>query len=209
MKSSVWYCVTALMLLAGCSGGDAPASRSPAANREPAIPDSIRQELERLGAEDQEVREGFQAERMQDTVFVKTMMRGDSARTIRLQAIIEQYGWPDSLRVGRAAAEGAFLILQHSPVHEFQKRMVPVIEKRALEGRLRRSEAALLIDRVLMHEGLPQRYGTQFTLKQGRMVLHPVEEEAGLEQRRKSMQLPTMEEYMKVMEEVYKVPVVR
>jgi len=62
---------------------------------------------------------------------------------------------------------------------------------------------------VLLHEGLPQRYGTQFMLEDGRLVLHPVEEEAGLDDRRRSMDLPTMEEYMRVVEEVYGAPVAR
>lgn len=62
---------------------------------------------------------------------------------------------------------------------------------------------------MLLHEGLPQRYGTQFTLEDGRLVLHPVEEEAGLDDRRRSMDLPTMEGYMRVVEEVYGAPVAR
>jgi uncharacterized protein DUF6624 len=137
------------------------------------------------------------------------VVRGDSARTARLPVIVEQYGCPESLRVGRDAAQGAFLILQHSPNHQLQKEMVPIIEKLVLAGHMPRSEAAMLIDRVLVHDGLPQRYGTQFTLTQGRWLLHPVEDQAGLEQRRKSMQLPTMEENVRMMEEFYKTPVVR
>jgi hypothetical protein len=74
---------------------------------------------------------------------------------------------------------------------------------------MRRDQVALLVDRVLLHEGLPQRYGTQFTLVDGRLVLHPVEEEAGLDDRRRSMDLPTMEGYMRVVEEVYGAPVAR
>jgi uncharacterized protein DUF6624 len=207
--SSAQWCLVAFGFLAGCSRSDIRESSSSASTRDRVIPDSIGQELARLGTEDQEIRQGLTAQRMQDTAFVKTMVRGDSARTARLQVIVEQYGWPDPLRVGREAAQGAFLILQHSPNHEFQKQMVPEVEKLALAGHMPRSEAAMLIDRVLMHEGRPQRYGTQFTLTQGRWVLHPVEEEAGLEQRRKSMQLPTMEEYVRMMEEFYKTPVVR
>ncbi len=60
-----------------------------------------------------------------------------------------------------------------------------------------------------MHDGLPQRYGTQFEIVDGRLVLDSVENEAGLEARRSSMGLPSMEEYIRLMEEVYKMPVVR
>ncbi len=70
-------------------------------------------------------------------------------------------------------------------------------------------QAALLIDRVLVGDGFPQRFGTQFTMVDGRLVLDSVENEGSLEERRKSMGLPTMEEYMRLMEDLYHVPVVR
>lgn len=146
---------------------------------------------------------------MQDTVFARSMLRGDSARTARLQAIVEEYGWPDSARAGPEAAQAAFLVLQHSPLHAFQKAMLPVLEGLVEQGAVPRADAAMLIDRVLMHEGQAQRYGTQFTMKEGRWVLHPVEDPAGLEERRKAVGLPTMEEYMRMMEEFTKTPVVR
>jgi hypothetical protein len=207
MRGNVWRCVFALGLLGGCSEDGAPGSGSSAIDA--AIPDLIRQELVQLGSEDQEARQGLSPERMQDTAFALRMLRGDSARTARLQAIVTEHGWPDSVRAGREAAEAAFLILQHSPAHEFQRQMVPIIEALALEGIMPRGEAAMLIDRVLMHEGLRQRFGTQFTLVEGRWILHPVEDELRLNDLRESMHLPSMEEYMRVMEEVYGAPVVR
>ena len=202
-------CLGAVSLLAGCSEAGNEENGSSEATREEVIPDSVRQELVRLGAEDQEVRQGLSPERMQDTAFARAMLRGDSARTTRLEAIVQEYGWPDSTRVGPEAANAAFLILQHSPVHAFQKRMLPLIEERAQKGIVPPQQAALLIDRVLMHEDLPQRYGTQFKMVEGRWVLHPVEDEDGLEERRRSMGLPSMEEYIRMMEEAYNAPVVR
>jgi hypothetical protein len=169
----------------------------------------VRLELVRLGVADQEPRQELTAERMQDTAFALSMLRGDSARTARLQEIVQAYGWPDSVRVGGEAAQAAFLILQHSPVHEFQQEMLPVVEDLAMKGSMPRGEVAMLIDRVLMHGDLPQRYGTQFSLVDGRWVLHPVEDEVGLDERRKAVGLPTMEEYMRLMEEFTKTPVVR
>jgi hypothetical protein len=199
-------CVVGVATAAACSDRGAR-DDGVALAAEKAVPDSVQQELERLGVEDQAIRQGLSPERMQDTAFAKRMLREDSARTRTLRSIVDVYGWPDSVRFGREAAQAAFLILQHSPVDSFQKEMLPTIEDMAEADRLPRSEAALLIDRVLMHEGLPQRYGTQFKLENGRLVLHPVEDEAGLEARRKTMGLPTMAEYMRVMEEVYKTPV--
>lgn len=196
-------------LLVSCSRSDAPESGTSATSRTTVIPDSVREELVRLGAEDQEIRQDLSPERMQDTVFDKVMLRGDSARTARLQAIIAEYGWPNSARVGQEAAGAAFLILQHSPVDEFQEQMLPVIEELAATGEVPRSQAAMLVDRVLVRQDLPQRYGTQFKMVEGQLVLHPVEDEAQLEERRRTMGLPTIDEYMALMEEITKAPVVR
>lgn len=169
----------------------------------------MREQLVLLGTDDQEIRQDLSPERMQDTVFLKAMLRGDSVRTVRLRAIIEEYGWPDSARVGKEAAGAAFLILQHSPVDEFQEQMFPVLEELAARGEVPSSDAAMLVDRVLMRQDLPQRYGTQFKMIEGRMVLHPVEDEDQLEERRREMGLPSMEEYMALLEEHLNTPVVR
>jgi hypothetical protein len=201
--------ITTSLLVAACEGSDRPAEQRAEATRTPVVPDSIRRELIALGEQDGDPRRELTAEKMQDTAVLRRLASGDSARTARLREIVAVYGWPDSARVGAEAAGAAFLILQHSPVHGFQKEMLPVVEELARRGALPRQHAALLIDRVLVHDSLPQRYGTQFSLRNGRLVMDPVEDEAGLEQRRAGMGLPTMDEYIKVMEEAYRAPAVR
>jgi len=199
----------------GCSGGgDRPGGSgapggSPEAARERALPDSLRQELARMGREDQDIRRDLSPDRLRDTAFARELIRGDSARTVRLRMILDRYGWPDSARAGGEAAEAAFLVLQHSPSHQLQKAWLPDIERLARQGKVPAGQAALLVDRVLVADSLPQRYGTQFTMADGRLVLDPVEDEATLEERRRAMGLPTMEEYMRLMEDMYHVPVVR
>jgi hypothetical protein len=198
------------MQVIACSESSTPDADPSTTNvEERSVPDSISKELVRLGGEDQSLRQDLTPEKMQDTLLLQEMLRGDSARTARLQYIIEEYGWPDSSRVGNDAASAAFLILQHSPNHEFQKRMMPVLERLAERGEVPRNDAALLIDRVLMHDSLPQLYGTQFQMVDGRLVLYEVQDEVLLEERRKSMGLPPLEEYMRLMEDLYNTPVVR
>jgi hypothetical protein len=207
---TVLVCLTASVQLLACSESSTPDSETSATNvEELSVPDSIRQELVRLGGEDQSLRQGLTPEKMQDTLLLAEMLRGDSARTARLQYIIEEYGWPDSSRVGSDGARAAFVILQHSPNHEFQKKMMPVLERLAERGDVPRDDAAMLIDRVLMHDSLPQRYGTQFQMVDGRLVLYEVQDEVLLEERRKSMGLPPLEEYMRLMQDLYRTPVVR
>lgn len=46
--------------------------------------------------------------------------------------------------------------------------------------------------------GKPQRWGSQVTCKQGEPVLDPVEDPAGLDQRRKDLSMIPIERYMKM-----------
>lgn len=201
-RSFAWFAGIAVLHL-GCGSSDA----GEAGGAGTFVPDSVREELVQLGEQDQAVREEFTPEKMQDTVFLMTMMRGDSIRTRRLRQIVNTYGWPTRAAVGPEAANAAFLILQHSPEHDFRSSMVPLLEDFAREGTMPPSDVAMLVDRVLVQEGKHQRYGTQFSIEDGELVMDPVEDEGGLDERRRQMQLPPMEEYRRLLEEQYRASV--
>lgn len=201
VRSTAFVLIIGALLLAGCDRGGAPESEPDRASAP--IPDTIRSELIRMGADDQAARQGLTPERAQDTAFLRTMLRDDSARSQRLRAIVDRYGWPEPTAAGEEAAGAAFLVLQHSPDHEFQRDMLPTLEALAHAGAMPRPSVAMLTDRVLIHDGEPQRYGTQFDMEDGRLVLHPVEDEAGLDERRREMMLPPLAEYIRLMEAMY------
>jgi hypothetical protein len=171
------------------------------------FPEPVAAELIALGDDDQRVRQGMSAEAMQDPHFLQEMIRGDSARSLRLRAIVAEHGWPDAARAGDAAANAAFLILQHSPFDDFQQEMLPTLETLARDGELPAASVAMLTDRVLVQQGRPQRYGTQFEFVEGELRMNPVEDEAGLEERRRAMGLPPMSEYLRMLREFYDAPV--
>lgn len=203
MSRSVASLAVIAFLLSGCGSSEAGEEGRTTAS----VPDSVREELVRLGAQDQEAREGLTPERMQDSAFLMTMLQGDSVRSRRLVQIVGRYGWPTGSSAGPEAANAAFLILQHSPEHEFQKSMLPLLEDLAQEGAMPPSQVAMLVDRVLVHEGKHQRYGTQFSVEDGELVMNPVEDEEGLDERRRQMQLPPIEEYKRLLEEHYQASV--
>lgn len=161
-----------------------------------------------MGRLDQAVRAGMSPASLQDSAFMFRMMRTDSLHTARLEQIVAAYGWPSAARVGAEAARAAFLMLQHSPSHELQKRLLPEVEAAAKHKEVPPQEVALLSDRVRKHEGVPQRYGTQFDMIGGKLVMYAVEDEAHLDERRAALGLPPMAEYVKALAEAYRAPVV-
>ncbi len=198
-----------LLSLVQFSGGcvsrvAAPASSAPSrliAQWTPELADTLKQ----LGREDQEGRDELSAE---DTASLFRTMRADSVRSLWLRRLAQENGWPTRATVGDSAAEAAWLILQHSPFHDWQEQMLPVLEQLAGRGELDRREVALLTDRVLAHRGMPQRYGTQFDMVDGRLVAHPIGELAQLDARRAAVGLPPMAEYVRQLGEAFNAPVV-
>jgi hypothetical protein len=63
------------------------------------------------------------------------------------------------------------------------------------DGEVSAVDVAYLVDRVRVNEGRPQLYGTQFWTVEGAVVPRPIEDEAGLEARRATLGLKTMEAY--------------
>jgi len=124
---------------------------------------------------------------------------GWKERVTRVEAIIDQYGWPKISMVGDDAAEAAFLIIQHS---DKIKHYLPYIIKAANEGEANKTYAAMMIDRYLCTRTWGpfflkpvQIYGTQFyregkfDKKEGRMVLskmnyYPIADPLNLDARR-------------------------
>jgi len=162
-----------------------------------------------LAQEDQADRESLEgADIAKDTAKLFRAMRGDSARTRWLRNAVKERGWPKRSVVGDSAAKAAWLMLQHTEFQDWADEMLPVLERLADSGEVKRSELALFTDRVLMHRGQPQRYGSQFNFVDGRMVAYRIEDLAQLDARRAEVGLPPMAEYVRVLSEAYKLPVV-
>ena len=114
-----------------------------------------------------------------------------------LKQLLESQGWPSRELYGEKA-QTAFLIAQHADKDlEFQKQVLVLLRKAVKKGNAPASEQAYLEDRVLVNQGQPQIYGTQVVKKEGKVVLKPVRDRATLDERRKSVGLGPIEEYLR------------
>ncbi|ALA80760.1 hypothetical protein I5U59_12605 [Stenotrophomonas maltophilia] len=126
-----------------------------------------------------------------------------------LKTVIAEKGWPTRSKVGRDGAKAAWLLVQHADQDpDFQAQVLPLIEHAAQAGEADRADVALLTDRVLVAQGKPQRYGSQFVQgDDGAMQLRPTEDMPGLDARRSAMGLPSLAEYKAILAESYGKPV--
>src|SRR5262245_24565924 len=113
----------------------------------------------------------------------------------RLARIIEGHGWPGRSLVGEDGARAAWLVLQHAIGHpDLQRWGLVLLREAVARGEAPAAEAAVLEDRIAFFEGRPQRYGTQLDWDgQGRLSPHPIEDVAGVDERRRAGGLPTLE----------------
>ena len=65
---------------------------------------------------------------------------------------------------------------------------------------------ALLFDRVLVSDGKPQIYGTQAKLENNKLTFYPIKDATKADKRRKKIGLPPLAEYLKELEEIYRLP---
>lgn len=137
---------------------------------------------ERMGERDQHARSGVTAE---------DWLSLDAQNEAELADLLEARGWPEPCALSRAAAVGLFYVVQHHSDAVLRRQALPHLEAMAEAGRLRRSDLALLVDRVLTGQDLPQRFGTQYRCDRttGRYVRMETEHPSQLDARRRSMTL--------------------
>jgi len=112
----------------------------------------------------------------------------------RLATIIDSHGWPKSSVVGSMAASAAWAVVQHADL-EYQNKYLPLIRSAAADGEARKSNLALLEDRIELREGRPQVYGTQVDTRNG-VDLFPVQDVANLDKRRAEVGLEPICTYL-------------
>ena len=142
---------------------------------------------------------------MNDEAVGRAMIALDEKHTARLRAIFKEHGFPGFCLAGRDGAQAAHVMLLHGPSHELRKETLPLVEAAVKKGELPAQAAATLTDKVLVGEGKPQIYGTHFSFVDGKLVMHPVADPEGLDDRRARVGLQPLKEYMEGLEKMYRV----
>jgi len=120
----------------------------------------------------------------------------DSLNQIRIEEIINEYGYPGKSLVGPSAASTAFMVIQHSN-QEMQEKYLPLLKEQADKGEVRWSSIALMIDRVLLGKGEKQIYGSQVHTDQktGEQYFGEIENPHKIDSIRNTVGLGTIQGY--------------
>jgi hypothetical protein len=132
----------------------------------------------------------------------------DKMNTLTMEKIIAMYGWPTIGMVGKKASHNAWLLVQHAD-HDtpFQEKCLRHIQKEFSSDpeSIQPKEIAYLTDRIAIHHGKEQIFGTQFRIKpDGKLELLPLKNRAKVNVLRKKYGLKTLQSYLKWVREKYK-----
>jgi hypothetical protein len=126
------------------------------------VDEALRQELLSLRAEDGRVREELVATNLLGGPYHPRMEAVHIKNAARLRQLIAEYGWPSEDLAGTDGAEAAWLIAQHAVGEpDFMNQALALTRAAAAKGKIPGWHAAYLEDRIALHEGRPQRFGTQ------------------------------------------------
>jgi len=161
--------------------------------------EQLRAELLRRVEKDQAARKALDPDAMGEA---------DGENLPWLKAVVAEHSWPGASLVGADGAHAAWLLAQHAdadPVFQRQclDRMTAAVEagEAGEAGEATVRELAYLTDRVLLHEGKQQVYGTQMTRRDKRYVPCDLRDPDRVDERRAAVGLEPIAEYQRRFDE--------
>lgn len=137
---------------------------------------------------------------------VKNINLTDSLNFIQIKRIFKLYGYLGYRLVGKESSHNFWILVQHADIDpSFQDSVLKKMKIEADSANASLAEYAYLTDRVKVNTGQLQIYGTQMMLNatKSSYVIKPTIEPESLNERRKSVGLKPIEDYIKLMNERY------
>jgi hypothetical protein len=112
------------------------------------------------------------------------------------EGILDTDGWPRVSEVGMEAATAAWMLATHAIGQpDFQRRCLAALEEAVEDDEAPAAHAAMLLDRICFNERRPQLYGTLLDWDENdELSPWPIEDAGGVEERRREIGLPPLDE---------------
>jgi hypothetical protein len=169
---------------------------------------ALRQDLLLMARQDQEARAFLMSGKSSwpldpDSPQVRWMTQVDSRNLKRLKHIVNQEGFPTAAMVGLDGVGAAWLMTIHARDPDFQQRVLTLTIRHVQRGEVHGDQVAMLTDDLLAGRGKPQRYGTNFEMRDGEWKPMPMEDEANIDTLRRSVGLGSLKNYACLMRAMY------
>jgi len=155
----------------------------------------LRHELQQRFAADQRARKDYLAA-PHDPALARRVSQLDAENLDWLKALIRDRSIPTAEQVGENGVRWAWLLVQHADRDpKLQAMALPLFVKRYEAGELNGDDVAKLTDRILLAQGKPQRFGTQFNWLSGQFERRQAGDVAEIDAHRRELGLMPFADY--------------
>ncbi len=160
--------------------------------------DSIYEEDQKYRMQIDETEKKFGLKSVEMKALWKTIREKDSVDLIKVENILDRYGWLGQETVGKSGNAALFLVIQHCSDMAVRDKYLPMMRDAVKNGKASGSELALLEDRTALGHGRRQIYGSQISRNTETLVYYvsPLEDPDHVDQRRAEVGLPPLAEYV-------------
>lgn len=137
-----------------------------------------------------------ESENMELITLIELMDEKDSLNLIKVEKILNEYGWLGANVIGKQGNKTLFLVIQHSDL-ETQLRYLPIMREAVKNGNAKGKDFALLEDRIAVKQGKRQIYGSQIKIDGDEFYVYPLIEPEKVNERRSKVGLEPIEDYIK------------
>lgn len=137
-----------------------------------------------------------ESENMELITLIELMNEKDSLNLIKVETIVNEYGWLGADVIGKQGNKTLFLVIQHSNL-ETQLKYLPIMREALTVGNINSNDFALLEDRIAMGQGKRQIYGSQIKIDGDEFYVYPIIEPEKVNERRSKVGLEPIEDYVK------------
>ena len=161
----------------------------------------LMKELEIIYEEDQKYRKrlrNYKNNTPEMNAMWDTINCADSTNLIKVERIINEFGYPGISLVGDNLSGAVFLAIQHADL-ETQEKYLPLLKTEAEKGELAWHSLAMLIDRIEMRNKRKQIYGSQISMdsKSNIHYFYPIIDMKNVDKRRKDIGMDSLKNYGK------------
>ena len=117
-----------------------------------------------------------------------------------MKKTIKEVGWIDAARFGKQTATEAFRLVHASADLPLMLAALPGLEKDAKAKQIDAQQYAILYDKIQLHIGEKQLYGTQIGRDKGEMIMLPIEPIDKVNEARKALGLVSFNDYVETFE---------
>ncbi|HZW18761.1 MAG TPA: DUF6624 domain-containing protein [Luteimonas sp.] len=199
-------------MLASCPGGAEWLASEHARREEMHLPPEapprkpeLRDELLRMARDDQAARSALTEGKTPTQAQIEAWQSTDRRNLAALKKIVADGGFPRAADVRRDGVGAAWLLVQHADADPaFQQSVLSQLTGLGEADGIGGQEVALLTDRVLLAQGKPQRYGTQYEGGAGSPLRQrPMEDPSHVDERRAAMHMMPIATYACVLDKMY------